>query len=92
MPDLPMLGRTIADRRKQRRLSRMALARQAQVSPATLNALENGRLRELGFNKLTRILAALGMELVLQNASDRWPTLDELRDEEQRDQDLDRRG
>lgn len=90
--DLLSLGQIVAEQRRQRRMSRMVLARQAQVSPATLNALENGWLRELGFNKLTRILAALGMGLALQKAGAARPTLEDLREEDQRDQDLDRRN
>lgn len=61
------------------------------MSRATLDALQNGRLGELGYSKITRILAALGLELKLQEASTRRPTLDELMNEERDDQGLDRR-
>jgi hypothetical protein len=55
-----------------------------------MDALENGRLGELGYSKITRILAALGLELKLQEASERRPTLEELMNEERDDQGLDR--
>jgi transcriptional regulator with XRE-family HTH domain len=89
--DLISLGRQIADRRKGLKLSQAKLARQAGVSRATLDALENGRAGELGFSKVSRLLAALGLELTMQPASSRRPTLDELLEEDRDDQGLDRR-
>ena len=50
---------------------------------------------ELGYTKITNILAALGLELNLRESSARRPTLEDLmaeeRGEEQDDQGLDRR-
>ena len=46
---------------------------------------------ELGFSKITKVLSALGLELKLQEASSRRPTLDELMEEDRDDQGLDRR-
>lgn len=89
--DLLSIGAAIATRRKTAKLSQAALARQARVSRATLDALENGRAGELGFSKITRLLAALGLEMTLQPASSQRPTLDQLRQEDRDDQDLDRR-
>ena len=95
MLDLFSIGGKIAERRKTLRLSQAALARKAGVSRATLDALENGRAGELGFSKVTRLLAALGLELSLQTASTQRPTLDELmqedRDDKSDDKSLDRR-
>jgi transcriptional regulator with XRE-family HTH domain len=88
--DLISLGGQIAKRRKTLKLSQGALSGKAGVSRATLDALENGRAGELGFSKLTKLLAALGLELTLQAASSQRPTLDELL-EEHDDQGLDRR-
>ena len=92
MLDLTFLGGRIAERRKTLKLSQAELARKAGVSRATLDALENGRAGELGFSKLTRLLAALGLELTLQAASSQRPTLDELMQEDRDDKSLDRRG
>ena len=90
--DLISLGEQIAERRKTLKLSQSALSRKAGVSRATLDALENGRSSELGFSKVAKLLAALGLELKLQPAGSERPTLDELMQEDRDDQSLDRRG
>ena len=71
-------------------LSQTALAKNSRISRATLDALENGRLGELGYTKVVNILAALGLELRLHKASARRPTLEELMSEDNDDQSLDR--
>lgn len=91
MLTLTSIGERIAARRKSLRLSQAALARQAGVGHSTLDALENGRLGELGLAKIVKLLSALGMELNLQETTVRRPTLDDLRREENDDQGLDRR-
>jgi transcriptional regulator with XRE-family HTH domain len=91
MLDLTSIGQQIAERRKKLKFSQAELARKAGISRATLEALENGRAGELGFSKLTKLLAALGLELKLQAASSHRPTLDELLKEDRDDQSLDRR-
>ena len=63
-------------------LTQSALAGRAKVARSTLDALENARLGELGFTRITNILSALGLELKVQEASTRRPTLDELLEEE----------
>ena len=88
---LAQLGSEIAGRRKAFRLSQMELARKAGVSRATLDALENGRSGELGFSKISKILAVLGLELRVQDVKPVRPTLDELLNEDRDDQGLDRR-
>ena len=66
-------------------MTQAELSRKAGISRATLDALENGRTGEIGFSKLTRLLAALGLELKIQAASSRRPTLDELLQEDRDD-------
>ena len=90
MVDLTFIGQQIAERRRNLKLSQVALARKALISRATLEALENGRAGELGFSRITKLLAVLGLELKLQANSHR-PTLDELLSEDRDDQTLDRR-
>jgi transcriptional regulator with XRE-family HTH domain len=86
------IGQQIAAKRRALGLTQTALAKKARVGLSTLDALENGRLGELGYSKITNILAALGLELNLQEASTRRPTLDELMEEEDSDdKGLDRR-
>jgi transcriptional regulator with XRE-family HTH domain len=91
MLDLISLGNEIAERRKTLKLSQTALAGKAGVSRATLDALENGRAGELGFSRLTKLLAAVGLELKLQPAGSERPTLDELMQEDRDEKSLDRR-
>lgn len=91
MLDLISIGQQIAEHRKKLKLTQVALASKAGISRATLEALENGRAGELGFSKLTKILAALGLELKLQAAGTHRPTLDQLLQEDRDDQSLDRR-
>ena len=91
MWSLSSLGERIALKRKTLAMTQPMLAKKARVGLSTLDALENGRLGELGYSKITNILTALGLELKLQEASARRPTLDELMKEGRDDQGLDRR-
>jgi transcriptional regulator with XRE-family HTH domain len=91
MLPLSSLGERIALKRKTLAMTQPMLAKKARVGLSTLDALENGRLGELGYSKINNILTALGLELKLQDASARRPTLDELMKEGRDDQGLDRR-
>jgi transcriptional regulator with XRE-family HTH domain len=91
MLTLTSIGSEIASARKTLKLTQTELGQKAGVSRATLDALENGRIGELGFSKIANILTALGLELRLQQAGSHRPTLDELLTENSDDQDLDRR-
>ncbi len=53
----------VSERRRARGLTLQALAAQAQVGRSTLAALEAGKLRELGYAKVARICAAVGLVL-----------------------------
>jgi len=85
------IGEEIARKRKALGWSQTVLAKKARVARSTLEALENARLGELGYTKISNILTALGLELKLHEAGARRPTLDELMNEEPDDQGLDRR-
>jgi transcriptional regulator with XRE-family HTH domain len=91
MLSLHSIGERIAVMRKMLGLTQPALAKKARIGLSTLDALENGRLRELGYSRITNILSALGLELKLEKASASRPTLDELMEEERDDKGLDRR-
>ena len=91
MLSLPSVAEQIVSKRKALGLSQTALAKKARISRATLDALENGRLGELGYTKVVNILTALGLELKLQETNARRPTLEELMSEDNDDQGLDRR-
>jgi hypothetical protein len=88
---LYLLGEQIAIKRKSLGLTKPTLAKKARVGLSTLDALENGRMGELGYSKITNILAALGLELTLQQASASRPTLEELMKEARDDDGLDLR-
>ena len=87
---LSSIAEQVVSRRKAMGLSQTALARKARISRATLDALENGRLGELGYTKVVNVLTALGLELKLHEANARRPTLEELMREDNDDQGLDR--
>lgn len=72
------IGLRIAVARKARSLNQAELALKAGVSRSTIDLLENGRAREIGYSKLARILAAAGLELRLQPIAPERPTLDDL--------------
>lgn len=94
MLPLSSLAESIALQRKALGLSQSALAAKARVSRSTIDALENGRMGELGYTKISNILAAVGLELHLRQAATQRPTLEDLMTEEQQeepdDQGLDR--
>ncbi len=78
MLDLATLGQSIAQHRSAQRLTQAELARRARIGRSTLDALENGRTAELGFGKVARILAALGLTLRIGEANRGRPTLEDL--------------
>jgi len=85
MLPLAFIAEQIAQKRKALSLSQTALAKKAHVGRSTLDALENGRMGELGYTKINNILTALGLELKIQEANSRRPTLEELMNEESHD-------
>jgi transcriptional regulator with XRE-family HTH domain len=91
MADLTEIRAAIRTQRRLRKLSQADLARKAQISRTTLNALENQRLGEISFQKLTNLLSVLGLGLRLEAAAAERPTLDQLLEEDRLDQGVDRR-
>jgi transcriptional regulator with XRE-family HTH domain len=85
MTSLKEVGATIAKARVIGRLRQVDLAGKSGLSRATIDALENGRASDIGFSKLARILAALGLELSIRPAAHGRPTLDELLQEDAND-------
>lgn len=78
MLDLATLGRLIAQHRNAQRLTQTELARRARIGRSTLDALENGRTAELGFGKISRILASIGLTLKVSESNRGRPTLEDL--------------
>jgi transcriptional regulator with XRE-family HTH domain len=79
--DLAKIGSEIASRRHTLKMRQAELAARAGTSRSTIARLETGALRELGFNKLMRILAVLRLDLRATDANVGRPTLDDLRSE-----------
>lgn len=71
------LGLLIRKERKRAGLTIQALAEQASVDRTILSKLENQRLPEMGYAKLARLLAVLGLELTTR-AVNQLPTLNDL--------------
>ena len=82
--DLIELGERIKATRKTKGWSQTRLAQAAGVSRARLEALENGRIAEIGVKHLLRILNALGLDLRLTEFNRGRPTLEDLAAEEAR--------
>jgi transcriptional regulator with XRE-family HTH domain len=80
---LDEIGQIILHARKNQKLSQQQLASQLGMSRATLSALENGTIAEIGIRKIMAICAALGLELMVQQKVSR-PTLQQLIKEQQR--------
>ena len=76
--DIEEMGEQIAAARRLKKLTQTQVAQLAGISLRTVNLLENGRATDLGYSKLARILAAVGLELRLQPIEQRRPTLDDL--------------
>lgn len=85
MLTISIIAEQIAQKRKALGLSQAALAKKAHIGRSTLDALENGRMGELGYTKISNILSALGLEMRIQQASSSRPTLEELMSEESHD-------
>lgn len=77
---LTEIGQKLREARKARHLSQAELARPLGMSRATVSAIENGTIGEIGVRKLMALGAALGLELRLDTRRDR-PTLQQLREE-----------
>ena len=82
MCDLNSIRTVVLARRNELGLRQSDLADRARVSLPTIQKLEQGRLGELGFSKLSRILAVLGLEMEIRPARAARPMLDELRAED----------
>ena len=72
------IGKTIAQKRRELRLTQQELADRAGVSRRTLIELEHGR-NDISLRRMLRILLSLGLQLDVRPASGR-PTEDQLRE------------
>lgn len=75
---LKEIGAKIAEARRPAGLTQAQLARRSGVSRATVDALENGRIGDIGYSRLVRILSSVGHELALRRIAAGRPTLEDL--------------
>jgi transcriptional regulator with XRE-family HTH domain len=78
--NLPEIGLLLREARRRSRHTQGELAQALGMSRATLSALEGGRCEEIGVRKLTALLEAVGLDLIVGPRKMR-PTLDDLRAE-----------
>jgi transcriptional regulator with XRE-family HTH domain len=86
MPDLLEIGSEVKRARRSRKLTRDEIAKTAGVSRARIEALENLRASDIGFKNLLRIMHAVGLDFRVTALNQRRPTLEDLLEEEQKDQ------
>jgi len=76
--DIEALGLALRNARKAANLTQALLARRAGVSQSRLDALENGRVADVGLVFALKVAHALGLDLFLEPARLSRPTLDRL--------------
>ncbi len=74
------IGEKIRKERKRRKISQEKMAKDLEMSRATISQIESGTVQEIGVRKMIRILEYLDLELRVRPAG-APPTLDELRGE-----------
>lgn len=65
---LAEIGARLRRARKARQMTQAQLAAEVGIARATLSQLESGAVRELGFTKIQRLLAAVSLELLIGEA------------------------
>ncbi len=79
------IGKIMAAARKAQKITQQALAAQLGMSRATISAIENGSIPEIGIRKVMAICTALGLALSVQERR-RRPTLQQLLAEQENEQ------
>jgi HTH-type transcriptional regulator / antitoxin HipB len=74
------IGETVRAARRAQKRSQAELADALGMSRATISAIENGTVVEIGVRKVIALCNALGLDLSVSRHSHR-PTLQELREE-----------
>jgi HTH-type transcriptional regulator / antitoxin HipB len=78
--NLQQIGSILREARKAAGLSQQELAKPLGMSRATISAIENGTVNEIGVRKLIALCAALGLAINV-SVPEKRPTLFELREE-----------
>ena len=80
---LKEIGKLIQHTRKQQQLTQTQLSARLGISRATLSAIENGTINEIGIRKILALCNALGLEFSLTPRTTHRPTLQHLVQEAQ---------
>ena len=72
------LGKSVRLARKQKQWTQAELGEQLGMSRATVSALENGTINEIGIRKVIALCSLLGLELQVQTRQTKRPTLQTL--------------
>ena len=78
--DLKDFGTYLASLRKEKHISQTQLAKDLNISRATISSLENARSSDVGIKKVLQIIDYLGYELTCKEKST-FPTFEELKNE-----------
>jgi transcriptional regulator with XRE-family HTH domain len=78
MADIFEIGETIKRARRDLRLSQSELSEVSGVSRGRIDALENGRVRDMGYDAIHRLMRALDLDIMPTSYNHGRPTLDEL--------------
>jgi len=78
--DLKDFGTYLASLRKEKHISQAQLAKDLNISRATISSLENARNSDVGIKKVLQIIDYLGYELTCKEKS-AFPTFEELKNE-----------
>jgi HTH-type transcriptional regulator/antitoxin HipB len=78
---LKIMGSTIREARRTAGRTQADLAASLGMSRATISAIENGTIQEIGVRKLAALCAAIGLDIHVGPQRGR-PTLQELRAEQ----------
>lgn len=66
---LSEIGQRVREQRQALGLTQEQLARLSELSRTTINQMENGTLVDLGYAKLSQLLAVLGLDLQAKSAT-----------------------
>src|SRR5258708_40257368 len=78
--NLQQIGIILREDRKASRQSQQEVAKPLGMSRATISAIENGTVSEIGVRRLMALYAALGLSIHV-SVGEKRPTLFELREE-----------
>ncbi len=75
--DFKEFGKSIAQLRKEKKISQKELSDHLSISRATISSLENGRGVDIGLRKILKILDYLDLEISIKEKS-KFPVFEDL--------------